>query len=227
MVAKYSNDYAVLQSGYWKVEIDTLHPRVTSLMVDGEGWGEYGDEMLVEGLGGLSVSETKEGMFNCRSSQGHKVTASMDKEMVLTFKGVQVGEIVSMDMRFSLEGEKGEILRVELDRRITRPVELITDVPFGFHLKRLFSLWSRPDLRFGHDPDCGYREKYSPVEERRQRRVIGYHGVDELPEFVVHSAPGFPDFSQRIDNGFHHVEQRYCNYVLIGVSSRNFMNGPR
>jgi hypothetical protein len=57
MPTGYSNDYGVLQSGYWKVEIDTLSPRWVSLRCDASGHGRYCDEMLEPGLGGQSVSE--------------------------------------------------------------------------------------------------------------------------------------------------------------------------
>jgi hypothetical protein len=98
-------------------------------------------------------------------------------------------------------------------------------VAFGLHLVRLFALWSRPDLHIHHEPDGPYRLTYAPYEERRTRRVIGYHSRDELTQFVVHGAPMYPDLASRIDAGFHHVEQHYTQHVLLGVSSRSFASG--
>jgi hypothetical protein len=142
-------------------------------------------------------------------------------------RGIQLGDFAIVTWRVTLAGKLGEILRIEVEREITRPVEMMTDVPFGLHLVRLFALWSRPDLRINHDPDGAFRDTYAPYEDRSKRRVIGYHRADELPRFVVHSSPMYPDLSVRISSGFYHVEQHYTRHVLLGVSSRNFASGPQ
>lgn len=67
MIRDLSDDYAVLQTGYWRVEIDTAHPRFVSMRADAEGLGDYCQEMLEPGHGGESVSGYNDGL-----SIGHK-----------------------------------------------------------------------------------------------------------------------------------------------------------
>jgi hypothetical protein len=132
-----------------------------------------------------------------------------------------------VDWTIELAGQYGRDLQVTVRRQLLREVTALTDVPFGFHCLRQFAFWSRPSLRFNHDPAAGFRERYSPREEVASRRVIGYHSVGEMPRFLIHGSPTFPDIEQEISAGCHHLEQHYGRHVRFGVSSRDFSAGPR
>ena len=225
MATGYENDYGILQSGYWKVEVDTLAPHWVSLKADPDGFGLYGEEMLEPGLGGQTVMETRDEILRSRSARGAQ--GALIDGLTLQVTGIPIGDVALVDWRIILAGDMGQTLRVEVTRQILRPVELVTDLPFGLHLVRLFALWSRPDLHINHDPDGPFTPGYSTYEERRVRRVIGYHDAGEMERFIAHGAPMYPDLALKIDAGSYHVEQHYTQHVLLGVSSRNFAGGAQ
>ncbi len=76
MIRNLNNDYAVLRSGYWRIEIDTAHPRFVSMRADAEIAGNYSQEMLT-GYGGESTSET-----------------NVDKNQSLNLCGIQQGNLL-------------------------------------------------------------------------------------------------------------------------------------
>jgi len=223
MIRDLSNDYAVLQTGYWRIEIDLAHPRFVSMRSATNGLGSYCQEMLEPGRGGESVSETVTGFFRSRESVGHEVFP--DEWRSLNFRGIRLGDFAVMDWKVMLTGESGEILRIEVTREVVRAIELTVDIPFGFHCLREFAFWSHPSLRFGHNPADGYRTNYSSKEEIATRRVIGYHDVSNLSEFFIHSSPSYSDLSMKLSAGYHHLEQHYGRYVIFGISSRDFSPG--
>jgi len=224
VVRDLTDDYAVLQTGYWRVEIDTAHPRFISIHADANGLGSYCQEMFEPGYGGESISETAENLFRSRHSVGHEI--SVDGWRSLNFRNIRLGDFAIINWKIMLTGKFGEILRIEVTRKVLQEIELVTDVPFGFQCLREFAFWSHPSLRFGHDPTDGYRTKYSSREEIAARRVIGYHNILELPEFFIHSSPSYPDLSIKLNSGYYHIEQHYGRYVLFGISSRDFSSGP-
>ena len=129
MIRDLRDDYAVLQTGYWRVEVDTAHPRFLSMRGATDGRGSYSQEMLEPGGGAESVSETGSGFFRSRHSVGHEVSA--DEWRSLNFRGIRMGDFAVIDWEVMLTGEFGEILRIEVTREVIREVELVTDVPFG------------------------------------------------------------------------------------------------
>lgn len=225
MIRDLTENYAVLQTGYWRVEIDLSRPRFVSLRCATDGLGGYCQEMLEPGFGAESIAETKQGIIRSRDSIGHGVVR--DEWRSLTIQKIRLGDFALVDWKIMLTGDKGEILLVEITREIIRSVELVTDVVFGFQCLREFSFWSRPSLRFNHDPAAGYQTTHSSREEMATRRVIGYHGAHELPEFVVHATPSYPDYVLKLDKGYYHLEQHYARHVTFGLSSSDFSSGPK
>jgi hypothetical protein len=61
MIRDFADDYAVLQNGFWRVEIDLARPRFVSLRADPEGLIRYCQEMLGPGIGGESLLATPSG----------------------------------------------------------------------------------------------------------------------------------------------------------------------
>ncbi len=225
MIRDLMDDYAVLQSGYWRVEIDTARPRFVSMRVAEDGLGVYCQEMFEPGLGGESIAETRNGIVRSRQSAGHQVIANEDGG-VLHIQGIQLGDFAQMDWKITMPGESGDVLRIEVTREFGKETELVTDSPFGFLCQREFAFWSRPSLRFHHNPADGYLTNYAPYEERKKRRVIGYHSPEETPEFFIHSSPTYPDLGLKVEGGYYHIEQHYTSHVTFGISSRNFSEGP-
>jgi hypothetical protein len=218
-------DTAVLQSGYWHILVDTARPRLTSVRVDAAGRGNYGQEMLEPGWGADSAMEIVGAVLSSRDSLGHAVTAEEDGRLRL--REVRLGDVARLSWVIELAGVERSVLRIGVVRELLRETEAVTDLVFGIHALREFAFWSRPSVRFGHDTTRDKRGGYCPYEERRDRRVIGYHSPDELERFVIHGSPSYPDIVQRITGGFHHLEQRYTQHVTFGVSSADFSAGPR
>jgi hypothetical protein len=218
-------DYAVIQSGFWRLEIDLARPRITSLRADPEGIVQYCQEMLEPGFGGESIAETADGVFRSRHSTGHKIETVDGKS--LRILGIRLGDFAEVDWTVSLEGEKEDILHMEIARRMLRDVPFVTEIPFGFQCLREFAFWSHPSLRFGHDPTGSYNAGYSSPEEVAKRRVIGYHSAGELPEFFIHGSPSYPDLSMKLSGGWYHLEMRYSRHLTFGVSSRDFSKESR
>jgi hypothetical protein len=71
------------------------------------------------------------------------------------------------------------------------------DIPFGLHLLREFSLWSKPDMHVGHDPLEKYAIDGASILDIYNRRVIGFHPAQSEPDFFVHSSPSYPDFCKK------------------------------
>ena len=204
MIRDIYQDYAVLQTGFWRLEVDLVRPRFVSLRADPGGMLDYCQEILEPGFGGESVAQTETAVERSRDSVGHKIGHDGDK--VLWIKGIRMGDFAVADWKISMGGQHGEILQVEVTREIVKPVSLATDVPFGFQCLREFAFWSRPSLRFGHDPADPYAADYSALEERSKRRVIGYHPATGTP-FFIHGSPSYPDFEMSLNVGYHHLEQ--------------------
>ena len=223
MIRDRTTDWAVLQSGYWRLEVDLARPRVASLRADPFGLAQYCHEILEPDEGGETEMETEDGFVRSRDSTGHRVEQASDGGLLL--RRIALGNLAQVDWHLSLAGTKGEVLRVRVERQLLRPVRLVTDTPFAWKCLREFAFWSHPSLRFGHDPAGPIRLSYSSNAEVAQRRVIGYHAAQELPEFFVHGSPVFPDLRMRLDHGWHHLEMRYARHVKFGVSSRDFSGG--
>jgi hypothetical protein len=225
MIRDMTEDCAVLQSGYWHARIDTARPHFISLRADPKGRGNYGQDILEAGWGADSVIESAETRLSSRHGQGHRVTAEEDGRLCIA--GMRLGEVARLDWTVQLCGEKTEVLRLVVRRELLQPVAAVTDVVFGLHALREFAFWSRPSLRLGHDTPHDKRSGYCPYEERRVRRVIGYHSRDELERCIIHGSPSYPDIVQRISGGFHHLEQHYTQHVTFGLSSADFSAGPQ
>ena len=116
MIRDLNKDYAVLQTGYWRIEIDLARPRFVSLRCATDGLGGYCQEMLEPGFGAESVAETKQGMIRSRDSIGHEVVR--DEWRSLTIQKISLGGFALLDWKIMLPGDKGEILRVEITREI-------------------------------------------------------------------------------------------------------------
>ena len=140
--------------------------------------------MFEPGLGGESIAETQNGIIRSRQSASHKVITNEDSN-VLYIQGIQLGDFAQIDWKITMPGESGDVLRIEVTREFTKETELITDIPFGFQCQREFAFWSRPSLRFNHNPADGYLLDYAPYEEKKKRRVIGYHSPEEMPKFFI------------------------------------------
>jgi hypothetical protein len=223
MLRDFTADYAVLQNGFWRMEVDLAHPRIVSLRADALGLARYSQEMLEPGFGGESLLETSAGTLRSRDSRSHCVAQDGS---AIAIRGIQLGDAARADWRIDLAGDQGRILQIEITRMIVKPVTAITEVVFGLQCLREFAFWSHPSLRFAHDPAAdGCRVTYAPFAERERRRVIGYHAAAELPGFFVHGSPSYPDFAFVLDAGFHHAEQHYCRHVTMGASSRDFSGG--
>jgi|GEM_PF-6038486 len=225
MIRDLTQDTAVLQSGYWRVQIDIARPHVVGLCADPQGCGSFCQEILEPGWGADSAIELADGFHSSRSSAGHTVAAEGDSR--LHIRNIRINDLAVMDWMFELAGPERSVLKIGVRREILRSVDAVTDLVFGLHALREFAFWSRPSLRFGHDPVHDRREGYCLYEERRQRRVIGYHASAELNPFVVHGSPSYPDIAQRISGGHHHVEQHYTQHVTFGLSSMDFSGGPQ
>lgn len=224
MIRDMTEDCAVLQSGYWRVQVDTARPHIVSMRADPEGRGVYCQEILESGWGADSVIEIDGGLQSSRDSRGHAVEVEGEGRLLL--RNVCLGEVARLQWAIELSGPNLSVLRVGVQREMLRETQAETDLVFGLHALREFAFWSRPSVRFGHDTPRDKRETYCPYEERRMRRVIGYHSRDELERFVVHGSPSFPDIVQRISGGFHHLEQHYTQHVTFGISSADFSSGP-
>ncbi len=225
MIRDMTEDCAVLQSGYWRVQVDTARPHVVSLRADPGGRGAYCQEILEPGCGADSAIEIDGAILSSRDSRGHAVEA--DPEGRLHLRGIRLGDVACLNWTMELAGADLDVLRIVVERDVLRDASATTDVVFGFHALREFAFWSRPSLRFGHDTPRDKRTGYCPYEERRRRRVIGYHARDELERFTIHGSPSYPDLIQRISGGFHHVEQHYTQHATFGVSSADFSSGPK
>lgn len=224
MIRNMTGDYALLQSGYWSAEFDLARPRMTRLLADAGGTGEYCQDLLDPACGGETMAESEGGALSSRDSVGHVARALDDR--VLEIRGIRIGDFAVVDWAIRLAGDKGDILRIEVRREITREITLTTEAPFGLQCLREFAFWSRPSLRFGHDPAKDRFFQYAPGEQKAARRVIGYHAASELERFVVHGSPSYPDIELRLASGHYHLEQRYCRQAVFGVSSRDFGGGP-
>lgn len=75
MIRDLYDDFAVLQNGYWRLEIDLARPRVVSLRADPNGQAHYCQEILEPGFGRESILETPEDTFRSRNSGGHQITS--------------------------------------------------------------------------------------------------------------------------------------------------------
>jgi hypothetical protein len=223
MIRDITTDYAVLQSGYWRLEVDLARPRIASLRADPSGLARYCQEMLEPGEGGETEVKTENGFFRSRDSTRHRIETDPDGSLVL--RDIALSDFARLDWHLAVAGEKGEILRVRIEREILRPARFVTETPFSLKCLREFAFWSHPSLRFGHNPAGPYRNTYSTKDEVRQRSVIGYHAAVELPEFFIHGSPVFPDLRMKLDKGWHHLEMRYGRHVNFGVSSRDFSSG--
>ncbi|MDD1650047.1 MAG: hypothetical protein LUO80_06600 [Methylococcaceae bacterium] len=225
MIRDMTADWAVMQSGYWRLEVDLARPRIASLRTDPAGLARYSPEMLEPGEGGETEAQTEKGVVRSRDSTGHRAEKAPDGGLLL--RDITLGDIGKVNWHLSLAGDKGEILRIRVDREIVGLARLVTETPFALKCLREFAFWSRPSLRFRHNPAGPFRTSYSTAAERAQRRVIGYHAATEMPEFFVHGSPVFPDVRMGLDSGWHHLEMRYGRHVTFGVSSRDFSGGPR
>ena len=224
MIRDMTTDWAVLQSGYWRLEVDLKRPRISSLRADPSGLAQYCPEMLEPGEGGEAEAETEQGFLRSRDSSKHRIET--DSNGCLVLRNLTLGDFARVHWNLAIVGEKGEILRVKIEREILRPIRFVTETPFSLKCLREFAFWSHPSLRFGHNPAGPYRTSYSNKAEIAQRRVIGYHSTRELPKFFVHGSPVFPDVRMELDSGWHHVEMRYGRHVNFGMSSRDFSEGP-
>lgn len=225
MIRDMTGDCAVLQSGYWRVQVDTARPHIVSVRADPEGCGNYCQEVLESGWGGDSSMEIYETRQSSRDSCGHTVEAEGEGRLCL--RNMRLGDIARLDWTIELSGSDMSVLRIGVQREMLREIQAATDLVFGLHALREFAFWSRPSLRFNHDTSRDKRAGYCKYEERRKRRVIGYHSRDELERFVIHGSPSYPDIVQRISGGFHHLEQHYTQHVTFGVSSADFASGPQ
>ncbi len=223
MIRDMTTDWAVLQSGYWRLEVDLARPRIASLRADPSGLARYCSEILEPGEGGETEAETEHGFVRSRDSAGHRSEKVPDGGLVL--RNIVLGDFARVNWHLALSGTKGEILRVQVEREILRPAKLVTETPLALKCLREFAFWSHPSLRFGHDPAGPFRTSYSSHAEVAKRRVIGYHAARELPEFFIHGSPVFPDLRMKLDGGWHHLEMRYGKHVSFGVSSRDFSGG--
>lgn len=221
MIRDIYKDYTILQTGFWRIEIDLARPRLVSLRADSGGLIDYCQEILEPGFGGESLAQIGDITVRSRDSIGHKIDHD---GKTLCVKGIRMGDFAVLDWKISMGGPRGEILQVEVTREIVKSVSLATDVPFGFQCLREFAFWSRPSLRFGHDPADPYVTDYAAFEERSKRRVIGYHPAIDAP-FLIHGSPSYPDFEMSLSAGYHHLEQHYCRHVTFGLSSRDFSSG--
>ena len=75
MIRDLTADCAVLQSGYWRVQVDTARPHIVSVRADPEGRGAYCQEVLESGWGADSVIEIEGKLQSSRESRGHIVEA--------------------------------------------------------------------------------------------------------------------------------------------------------
>lgn len=225
MIRDMTEDCAVLQSGYWRVELDTARPHIVSLRADPKGRGAYCQELLESGRGADSVMEIEGTLQSSRDSRGHTVEAAGDGRLCL--RNIRLGDVARLHWTIELSGPDLSVLRVGVQRDLLRETKATTDLIFGIHALREFAFWSRPSVRFNHDTTRDKRTGYCSYEERRKRRVIGYHSRDELERFVIHGSPSYPDLGQRISDGFHHLEQHYTQHVTFGVSSADFASGPQ
>jgi len=225
MIRDMTEDCAVLQSGYWRVQVDTARPHIVSVRADPEGRGAYCQELLESGWGADSVMETDAKLLSSRRSRGHTVEAEGEGRVCL--RNMRLGNVARLNWTIELAGPDLSVLRVGVQRDMLRETQATTDLVFGFHALREFAFWSRPSVRFNHDTPHDKRTDYCSYEERRKRRVIGYHSRDELERFVIHGSPSYPDIVQGISGGFHHLEQHYTQHVTFGISSADFASGPR
>jgi hypothetical protein len=159
MIRDMTADWAVLQSGYWRLEVDLARPRIVSLRADPSGLARYCSEMLEPGEGGEAEAETEGGFVRSRDSAGHHSEKAPDGGLVL--RNIALSDFARVNWHLALAGEKGEILRVQVEREILRPVKLVTETPFALKCLREFAFWSRPSLRFGHDPAGPFRTSYA------------------------------------------------------------------
>lgn len=225
MIRDITEDCAVMHSGYWRIQIDTVRPHLVSIVADPLGGGHYCQEILEPGWGADSVLEIDGKLQSSRNSRGHIVeTEDCDR---LCLRNMRLGDIARLDWTIELAGQDMSVLRIGVRREILRETMAATDLVFGIHALREFAFWSRPSVRFNHDTPRDKRTGYCSYEERRKRRVIGYHSLEELESFVIHGSPSYPDIIQRISGGFHHLEQHYTQHVSFGVSSADFSSGPR
>jgi hypothetical protein len=109
-----------LQSGFWKVEFDTLHPRLTSLKADAHGVGNYCQEMTTPALGGLTVCELEPNryikdektgqlcvespktIFTSQQSTTHKAFANIQEKMKLQIKNIAIGDFANVNWDIEL-----------------------------------------------------------------------------------------------------------------------------
>lgn len=225
MIRDFTEDVAVIQSGYWRIQVDTARPHLVSVRADPGGRGAYCQELLEPGFGADSVIETEGARHSSRNSRGHAV--GVEGEGRLCLLRMRLGDAAEMDWTIELAGPDLDVLRIGVTRSLLREVPVSAELLFGFHALREFAFWSRPSVRFNHDTPRESRTGYCPYEERRRRRVIGYHSSDELERFVIHGSPSFPDIVQRLSGGFHHLEQHYTQHVTFGLSSADFAAGPQ
>jgi hypothetical protein len=225
VIRDLTDDCAVLQSGYWRVQVDTARPHVVSLRADPLGRGSYCQEILEPGWGADSSLETEAGRQSSRASRTHSVEAQDDGRLCL--RNIRIGDAAQLNWTLELAGPDMNVLRIAVQREMLRELQAVTDLVFGCHALREFAFWSRPSLRFNHATPRDRRPGYCPYEERRKRRVIGYHARDQQERFIIHGSPSFPDLVQRISSGFHHLEQHYTQHVSFGLSSADFTSGPQ
>ena len=215
MIRDMFDDYSIIHSGYWHLEVDLARPRIVSLRGDARGLGYYSPEMLEPGFGGETIVETDSEVFRSRDSKTHSATAD---EQMLGIKGISLGRNGTVHWSITLVGEQEEVLQITVERELPVALPCITDLPFAFQGTRHFAFWSRPSRRIDHDPATGYVVGYA--HDRAGRRVIGWHSTTEIPEFVIHGAPSFPDMAMRCENGCHHLEMQYARHVVFGISSQ-------
>lgn len=225
MIRDLGDHLAVIQSGYWRVQVDLERPHLMNLCADPGGHGDYCREVLEPLCGAGSRLETvADGILDSRDSRDHKVRTEDGRR--LHVGNIRMGAVARMGWSVELCGHEMNTLRITVRREILRETMAITDLLFGVHAVREFAFWSQPSLRFNHDPVNEKHVEYCPYEERRRRRVIGYHSAEDIPEFVIHGSPSYPDFVQRILSGFHQLEQHYTQCATFGLSSLDFSSGP-
>jgi len=95
MIRDMTEDCAVLQSGYWRVQVDTARPHIVSIRADPEGRGAYCQELLEAGWGADSVMETDGKLQSSRDSCGHTVEAKGDGRLCL--RNMRLGDVARLN----------------------------------------------------------------------------------------------------------------------------------